>query len=303
MSFLSNTPRMILTRRALFRTPSFLHRHSFFSTKRSIESLGEEDLRSQRVLVRFDFNVPRDKETGEITDETRILGGLPTLNYLRENGAKVIIATHMGRPEGKPSNDFQLDVVSTRLSKHLGISVIQAENCIGSKVAKQVSNMQDGDVILLENVRFHKEEQENDPKFSKSIVDAVKPDVYVNDAFGTAHRAHSSTEGVTAFIDGPCVAGFLMAKELKFLKGTIDNPKRPFVSVIGGAKVSTKITVLKTLIDKCDKVIIGGGMLFTFLKARGHNVGLSLVEEESLQLALELEKLAKKERRRTVYTN
>lgn len=292
MSLLLNTSRMFLKRCVGARTP-YLYNNSFFSTKLSIENLSEKDLRSQRVLVRFDFNVPRNKETGEISDETRILGGLPTLNYLRERGAKVIIATHMGRPGGKVVDDLRLSPVATRLSEHLGISVGQTDDCIGEEVANKVSAMQDGDVVLLENVRFHKEETDNDSGFSKGIVDAVQPSVYVNDAFGTAHRAHASTEGVTKFIDGPCVAGFLMNKELKYLMGTIENPEKPFIAVIGGAKVSTKITVLKSLIEKCDKIIVGGGMIFTFLKARGLNVGASLVEDDSLDLALELEALAK----------
>lgn len=293
MSLLSNGSLMSWSRRVLIRTQSSLYRHSFFSTKQSLESLGEEDLRSRQVLVRSDFNVPRDATTGEITDDTRIRGGLPTLNYLRERGARVVIATHMGRPKGQRNDDFQLASVSTRLSELLDIPVLQTNDCVGTEVADQISAMQDGDVTLLENVRFHGGEEKNDTDFSKSIVDCVKPSIYVNDAFGTAHRAHSTTEGVTKFIDGPCVAGFLMDKELKYLMGTVEDPKRPFVAVIGGSKVSTKITVLNSLIEKCDKVIIGGGMLFTFLKARGFNVGASLVEDESLDLALELENFAK----------
>jgi len=253
--------------------------------KRSLASLGAADLRGKRVLVRVDFNVPLD-DAGAITDDTRIRAALPTIAHLRDNGAKVILAAHFGRPKGQVNEGMRLTQVAARLSDLLGVPVVKTESCIGSDAEAKVGALGEGGVVLLENVRFFAEEEKNEPGFAEKL--ASLAEVYVNDAFGAAHRAHASTEGVTKFLS-PNVAGLLMEKELAYLQGAIDAPKRPLAAIVGGSKVSSKIGVLEALIDKCDKILIGGGMIFTFYKARGLAVGKSLVEEDKLELAKELE--------------
>jgi phosphoglycerate kinase len=256
--------------------------------KKSIASLTKSDLEGKRVLVRVDFNVPMDN--GQISDDTRIKAALPTINHLTANGAKVILCSHMGRPKGQVKDSLRLTSVGDRLSELLGKKVTKFDDCIGDDVTAGVNGLANGDVSLLENLRFYDEEEANDPEFAKKL--ASNADLYVNDAFGTAHRAHASTEGVTHYLS-PSVAGFLIEKELKFLQSAIENPKRPLVAIIGGSKVSSKIGVIETLLEKCDKLIIGGGMIFTFYKARGLSVGKSLVEEDKLELAKSLEAKAK----------
>ncbi|WP_413677209.1 phosphoglycerate kinase [Prochlorococcus sp. MIT 0916] len=258
-------------------------------SKRSLSSLGAEDLCGKRVLVRVDFNVPLGDE-GQITDDTRIRAALPTISDLLEKSARVILSAHFGRPKGQVNETMRLTAVSQRLSELLGKTVVKTESCVGDEAKSKVDAMSNGDVVLLENVRFIAGEEKNDTEFAKEL--ASLAEVYVNDAFGAAHRAHASTEGVTKFLS-PCVAGYLMEKELKYLQGAIDQPKRPLAAIVGGSKVSSKIGVLESLIDKCDKIIVGGGMIFTFYKARGLSVGNSLVEEDKLELASALEKKAK----------
>ena len=258
-------------------------------SKRSLSSLGAEDLCGKRVLVRVDFNVPLGDE-GQITDDTRIRAALPTINDLLDKSARVILSAHFGRPKGEVNETMRLTAVAQRLSELLGKTVVKTESCIGAEAKSKVDAMSNGDVVLLENVRFISGEEKNDTEFAKEL--ASLAEVYVNDAFGAAHRAHASTEGVTKFLS-PCVAGYLMEKELKYLQGAIDQPKSPLAAIVGGSKVSSKIGVLESLIDKCDKIIVGGGMIFTFYKARGLSVGNSLVEEDKLELASALEQKAK----------
>jgi phosphoglycerate kinase len=253
--------------------------------KRSLASLSADDLRGKRVLVRVDFNVPLD-DAGAITDDTRIRAALPTINDLSGKGARVLLAAHFGRPKGEVNEAMRLTAVAARLSELLGAPVVKTDSCIGPDAEVKVAALADGGVVLLENVRFFAEEEKNDPAFAEKL--AALADVYVNDAFGAAHRAHASTEGVTRFLR-PSVAGYLMEKELQYLQGAIDEPKRPLAAIVGGSKVSSKIGVLEALIDKCDKILVGGGMIFTFYKARGLAVGKSLVEEDKLDLARELE--------------
>jgi phosphoglycerate kinase len=257
--------------------------------KKALNRLSAADLSGKRVFVRVDFNVPLD-EQGNITDDTRIRAALPTIQYLTSNGAKVILASHFGRPKGKVVESMRLTPVANRLSELLGQPVTKTDDCIGDAVASTVAGLNNGDVVLLENVRFYAEEEKNDPEFSKKLASVA--DLYVNDAFGTAHRAHASTEGVTHYLS-PSVAGFLIEKELQYLQGAIENPQRPLAAIIGGSKVSSKITVIETLLEKVDKLLIGGGMIFTFYKARGLSVGKSLVEDEYLELAKTLEAKAK----------
>ncbi|MBW4670565.1 MAG: phosphoglycerate kinase [Cyanomargarita calcarea GSE-NOS-MK-12-04C] len=257
-------------------------------SKKTLASLSATDLSGKRALVRVDFNVPLD-EQGNITDDTRIRAALPTINDLTQKGAKVILASHFGRPKGV-DDKLRLTPVAKRLSELLGKEVIKTDDCIGDDVSAKVGAMQNGQVLLLENVRFYKEEESNDSEFAKKL--AANADIYVNDAFGTAHRAHASTEGVTHYLT-PSIAGYLIEKELQYLQNAIENPQRPLAAIIGGSKVSSKIGVIETLLDKCDKLIIGGGMVFTFYKARGLNVGKSLVEDDKLELAKSLEELAK----------
>lgn len=262
--------------------------------KKTLASLSSSDLAGKRVLVRVDFNVPLDDQ-GVITDDTRIRAALPTIQYLTEKGAKVILASHFGRPKGddyasRVTAKFRLTPVAARLSDLLDKPVVKTDDCIGDTVAAKVAALEDGDVLLLENVRFHPGEEKNDPEFAKQL--AAIADLYVNDAFGTAHRAHASTEGVTHYLK-PSVAGLLIEKELQFLQEAIEHPQRPLAAIVGGSKVSSKITVIETLLDKVDKLLIGGGMIFTFYKARGLSVGKSLVEEDKLELAKALEAKAK----------
>ncbi len=243
----------------------------------------------KRVLVRCDFNVPM--KDGKITDESRIDGALPTIKYLIENGAKVILCSHMGKAKG-PDKNLSLKPVAERLSGKLGQPVVFAadDNVVGEKAKAGVAAMKDGDVVVLENTRFRPEEGKNDDVFSKEL--ASLADIYVNDAFGSAHRAHSSTQGVTKYLD-TAVGGFLIAKELKFLGNAVNNPERPFVAILGGAKVSDKINVINSLLEKVDTLIIGGGMAYTFLKAQGYSIGTSLLEADRQDYALEMVEKAK----------
>ena len=256
--------------------------------KKTIATLTEADLTGKRVFVRCDFNVPVDSDRN-ITDDTRIRAALPTIQALTSKGAKVILASHFGRPKGV-DEALRLTPVAKRLSELLGQTVVKTDDCIGDEAETKVAAMNNGDVVLLENVRFYPEEEKNDPKFAKKLASVA--DLYVNDAFGTAHRAHASTEGVTKYLS-PSVAGLLVEKELKFLQDAIENPKRPLAAIVGGSKVSSKIGVIETLIDKVDKIFLGGGMIFTFYKARGMSVGSSLVEDDKLELARTLEAKAK----------
>ncbi|AFY78875.1 3-phosphoglycerate kinase [Pleurocapsa sp. PCC 7327] len=257
--------------------------------KKTVANLSEAELAGKRVLVRVDFNVPLD-EAGNITDDTRIRAALPTIRELINKDAKVILTSHFGRPKGKVVDSMRLTPTAKRLGELLGQEVVMCDDCIGDSVAAAIANLQNGQVALLENVRFHAEEEKNDPEFAKQL--AANADLYVNDAFGTAHRAHASTEGVTHYLS-PCVAGYLIEKELNYLQAAIENPQRPLAAIIGGSKVSSKIGVIETLLEKCDKLLIGGGMIFTFYKARGLSVGKSLVEEDKLELAKSLEAKAK----------
>eukprot|EP00591_Stephanopyxis_turris_P005630 CAMPEP_0195506694 /NCGR_PEP_ID=MMETSP0794_2-20130614/267_1 /TAXON_ID=515487 /ORGANISM="Stephanopyxis turris, Strain CCMP 815" /LENGTH=428 /DNA_ID=CAMNT_0040633099 /DNA_START=80 /DNA_END=1362 /DNA_ORIENTATION=- len=251
--------------------------------KVSIADLADSDLKGKKVLVRCDVNVPLDGKT--ITDDTRIRSSIPTIEYLTSKGAIVTVCSHLGRPKDGPEDKFSLGPCAERMSELLGQDVTLAPDCIGDDVAKIVDGAKEGDVIMLENTRFYKEETKNEPGFVEKL--AAPFDMFVNDAFGTAHRAHASTEGVTKFL-APSVSGFLLAKELEYLDGAIANGKKPMAAIVGGSKVSSKITVLDALLEKCDKIIIGGGMVFTFLKAGGLNVGTSLVEDDYIETAKEV---------------
>ena len=250
--------------------------------KKCVSDLKDAELKGKRVLVRVDFNVPMDKQKN-IKDDMRIVSSLPTIRYLIERGSRVILVSHLGRPEGV-TEGLRMDPIAKRLGELLGKKVVKVDDCIGPEVEGAIAGMNGGDVLMLENVRFHKEEEENDANFAKKL--AALADVYVDDAFGTAHRAHASTEGVARILPGVC--GFLIAKELEIMGKALDNPKRPFAAIIGGAKVSTKIAVIGNLARKVDRLIIGGGMIFTFLKARGIEVGRSLVEEKFIPQAGEI---------------
>jgi phosphoglycerate kinase len=256
--------------------------------KKSIEDIADQ-LKGKRVLVRCDVNVPLDGKT--ITDDTRIRSSIPTIEFLKEKGAIVTVCSHLGRPKNGPEDKFSLGPCAVRMGELLGQEVKLAPDCIGDEVAKMVAEAKEGDVIMLENTRFYKEEEKNEPGFVEKL--AAPFDLFVNDAFGTAHRAHASTEGVTKFLS-PAVSGFLLAKELEYLDGAVSNGKKPMAAIVGGSKVSSKITVLNALLDKCDKIIIGGGMVFTFLKAKGLSVGTSLVEDDYVETAKEV--LAKAEK-------
>ena len=245
-------------------------------------------LKGKRVFIRADFNVPLDDNL-RITDDSRIRSTLATINYAIDEGARVILASHLGRPKGKPDPRYSLAPVAKRLQRLLDKDVIFAPDCIGSQVENVVSKMKDGDVVLLENLRYHAEEEKNDEEFSKKL--ASLADFFINDAFGAAHRAHASTVGIAKFLTS--AAGFLMKKEIEYLKGVVDNPIRPFVAILGGAKVSGKIGVLEHLENKVDKVIVGGGMAFTFIKAMGYEVGDSLVEAEMIETAQRIRKKLK----------
>ena len=246
------------------------------------------DLKGKKVFVRCDFNVPMD-ENQNITDNARIVGALPTIKYLLEQNCKIILASHLGRPKGEFKPEFSLAPVAKELSKLLGQEVIMAKDVIGEDAMKKAANLKEGEILLLENVRFHKEETDNDPEFSKKL--ASMAEVYVNDAFGTAHRAHASTTGIASYL--PAVSGFLIEKELQFLGNAVNNPERPFVAILGGAKVSDKIGVIDSLLEKVDTLMIGGGMAYTFFKAQGYEVGNSICEMDKLDLAKEAMEKAK----------
>ncbi len=238
------------------------------------------DVSNKRVLVRCDFNVPQD-ENGEITDNRRIVAALPTINYLLENNAKVILCSHLGRPKGQVNPKYSLKPIAVELEKLLNKTVKLATDVVGDNAQELANNMQNGEIVLLENVRFEAGEEKNDEQLSKAFSNLAE--IYVNDAFGTAHRAHSSTTGVADFL--PAVSGFLIEKELEFLGSALEEPKRPFISILGGAKVSDKIGVIDSLLEKVDKLIIGGGMAFTFFKAQGYEIGNSICENDKLDLA------------------
>lgn len=253
-------------------------------------SIDQVELKDKRVLVRVDFNVPLD-ENLNITDDTRITESLPTIKKIIAEGGKAILMSHLGRPKGSPNPKYSLKPAAKRLTELLGKEVKLAPDCVGPETKAMVDAMKDGDVLILENVRFHPEEEKNDPGFAKQL--AELGDVYINDAFGSAHRAHASTEGITKFIK-IAAAGYLMQKELQYLGGAILNPKRPYVAVLGGAKISGKIDVINNLLDKVDTLIVGGGMAFTFFKAQGLEIGTSLLESEKIELAKEVLENAKK---------
>ena len=251
------------------------------------KTIKDIDLKGKKVLVRCDFNVPMD-ENKNITDNTRIVAALPTIQYLLEQNCKLILCSHLGRPKGEFKPEYSLKPVAQELGKLLGKEIIMANDVIGEDAKNKAKNLQSGQILLLENVRFHKEETDNDSEFAKKLAEMAE--VYVNDAFGSAHRAHSSTAGVAQYL--PAVSGFLMEKELKFLGNAIANPERPFVAILGGAKVSDKIGVIENLLEKVDTLIIGGGMAYTFLKAQGYEVGNSICELDKLDLATNLMKKA-----------
>ncbi len=252
------------------------------------KNIKDVDLKGKKVFVRCDFNVPMD-ENQNITNNTRIVAALPTIQYLLEQNCKIILASHLGRPKGEFKPEFSLKPVAKELSKLLGKPVIMAEDVIGEDAMQKAQNLQEGEILLLENVRFHNEETENDPEFSKKL--ASMAELFVNDAFGTAHRAHSSTTGIADYL--PAVSGFLMEKEIQFLGNAIENPERPFIAILGGAKVSDKIGVIENLLDKVDTLLIGGGMAYTFIKAQGYEVGNSICELDKLELANHLVEKAK----------
>ena len=254
----------------------------------SKKTVRDIDLKDKKVLVRCDFNVPMD-ENRNITDNRRIVAALPTIKYLLEQNCKIVLCSHLGRPKGEFKKEFSLEPVAKELSKLLGKEVIMAKDVIGEDAENKAKNLKNGEILLLENVRFHREETDNDPEFAKKL--ASYGEIFVNDAFGTAHRAHASTEGVTKYL--PAVSGFLIEKELKFLGEALENPERPFVAILGGSKVSDKIGVIENLLEKVDTLIIGGGMAYTFFKAQGYSVGESLCEEDKCELALELMEKAK----------
>ena len=248
--------------------------------KRTVKDI---NVKGKRVFVRVDFNVPMD-EAGNITDDKRIRAALPTIQYLADQGARVILASHLGRPKGRPGEKYRLDPVAQRLAELLGQEITKVDDCIGAEPMEAADALQDGDILLLENVRFHPGEEKNDPEFAKGL--AALADIYVNDAFGAAHRAHASTAGIAQYL--PAVAGFLLQKEIETMGKALQNPERPFVAILGGAKVADKIGVISNLMQKVNTLVVGGGMAYTFLKAQGYEIGNSLLDSESLQLALDL---------------
>ena len=252
--------------------------------KKSVEDI---DVRGKKVLIRCDFNVKM--EDGVITSDKRIVASLPTIKYLLDNGAKVIACSHLGRPKGEFKPEFSLAPVAVRLGELLGIEVKMAKDVVGESAQTLAADLKEGEVLLLENVRFHKEETKNDPEFSKAL--ASLADIYVNDAFGSAHRAHSSTTGVADYL--PAVGGYLIRKELEYIGGALESPKRPLVAILGGAKVSDKIGVITNLMETVDTLIVGGGMAYTFFAAQGHSVGTSICEEDKIDLAKEMMETAK----------
>jgi len=255
----------------------------------AIRTIDQLKLKGKRVFIRVDFNVPMDAKNN-ITDDTRILLSLPTIRFVSEAGGKVILASHLGRPKGKKDLKFSLAPIAERLSLLLGKKVALVIDCVGEEVQKQIEGMKEGEVLLLENLRFHPEEEKNDEGFSKALASLCE--VYVNDAFGTAHRAHATTEGMTHYVK-TVAAGFLMMKEVESLEKALVNPQKPYVAIVGGAKVSDKIGVIQNLLDKVTTLLIGGGMAYTFLKAEGFQVGKSLVEEEQIGFSLNLLERAK----------
>ncbi len=253
------------------------------------KTVKDVDVRSKRVLVRVDYNVPLDAN-GNVSDDKRITASLPTINYLLEQGARIILCSHLGRPNGEVKKEFSLAPVAKRLKELLpGVNIYFASDCIGEEAERKAAALKDGEILLLENLRFHKEEEKNDPEFAKKL--ASLAEIYVNDAFGTVHRAHASTAGVAAYL--PAVAGFLIGKELSMMGGALENPERPFVAILGGAKVADKIGVITNLLNKCDTLLIGGGMAYTFFKAMGYEIGDSLLDAESIDLAKQLMETAK----------
>ncbi len=258
--------------------------------KLTIKDLIEKNLiEGKRILVRVDFNVPLD-ENRKITDDKRIVESLPTIKAIVQNKGKCILMSHLGRPKGEKNKKFSLDVVAEHLSKLLGQKVFFAEDCVSEDNIELINNMKEGDILLLENLRFYKEEEKNDSEFAKKL--AAFGDIYINDAFGTAHRAHASTEGITHYIQ-TCAAGYLMEKELQYLYSAIENPKRPLIAIIGGSKISGKIDVLENLLNIADTILIGGGMMFTFYKALGYEIGKSILEEDKIELAKSILEKAK----------
>ncbi|MCU9599941.1 phosphoglycerate kinase [Pallidibacillus thermolactis] len=251
------------------------------------KTVRDVDVKGKRVFVRVDFNVPM--QDGKITDDTRIRAALPTIQYLSEQGAKVILASHLGRPKGQVVEELRLTAAGERLSELIGKPVRKTNEAFGETVKAEIAKMEDGDILLLENVRFYPGETKNDPELARSFAELA--DLYVNDAFGAAHRAHASTEGIAQYI--PAVSGFLMEKELNVLGEAMENPKRPFTAIIGGAKVKDKIGVIENLLEKADNLIIGGGLAYTFVKAQGYEIGKSLLEEDKIELAKEFMAKAK----------
>jgi phosphoglycerate kinase len=247
--------------------------------KKTVEDI---DPKGKRVLVRCDFNVPLDGDS--ITDDRRITEAIPTIRYLLDHGAAVILCSHLGRPKNGPAPEFSLKPVAQRLAELLGCDVLLLPDCVGPEVEARCKSLKPGDVVLLENVRFHPEEEKNDPAFAQQLANLA--DMYVNDAFGTAHRAHASTEGVAHILPG--VAGFLIQKEIEFLGKAVENPKKPFIAIMGGSKVKDKIALIDNLLPKLDRLLIGGGMVFTFVKAQGHEIGNSLLDADSLEYAKRL---------------
>ena len=253
------------------------------------KTVKDVDVRSKRVLVRVDYNVPLDAN-GNVSDDKRITASLPTINYLLEHGARIILCSHLGRPKGEVKKEFSLAPVAKRLKELLpNVNIYFASDCIGEEAQQKAAALKDGEILLLENLRFHKEEEKNDPEFAKKL--ASLAEIYVSDAFGTVHRAHASTAGVAAYL--PAVAGFLIGKELSIMGGALENPERPFVAILGGAKVADKIGVITNLLNKCDTLLIGGGMAYTFFKAMGYEIGDSLLDAESIDLAKQLMETAK----------
>lgn len=253
------------------------------------KTVKDVDVRSKRVLVRVDYNVPLDAN-GNVSDDKRITASLPTINYLFEQGARIILCSHLGRPKGEVKKEFSLAPVAKRLKELLpNVNIYFASDCIGEEAQQKAAALKDGEILLLENLRFHKEEEKNDPEFAKKL--ASLAEIYVSDAFGTVHRAHASTAGVAAYL--PAVAGFLIGKELSIMGGALENPERPFVAILGGAKVADKIGVITNLLNKCDTLLIGGGMAYTFFKAMGYEIGDSLLDAESIDLAKQLMENAK----------
>jgi len=248
------------------------------------QTVKDIDIRGKRVLIRVDFNVPLDQASGAITDDTRIRESLQTIRYCLEQGASLVLVSHLGRPDGQRVSALSLRPVATRLGELLKRPVVFLDDCVGPQVEARVKTLKPGEVALLDNLRFHAEEEANEPSFAASL--ARLGEVYVNDAFGTAHRAHASTEGVAHYL--PAVAGFLMEKEIKYLDGALSNPARPYVAILGGAKVSDKIGVIKRLLERVDRLLIGGGMSYTFLKAQGYAIGASKLEADKIALAKQL---------------